>query len=420
MIRVHGRCFAVGLDTQLDLIAEQLGLDPVEMRLRNSRQPGEYTSTKSYVASCAMDETIHKAAELSNWKQKFGKLPAYHGIGIGTNSVQTGFPMGIRGGSQSFIKFNEDGEATVMSGVVDNGQGNDNMLVQIAAEELGLLPEDIHLVSADTETTSSDPGSYSQVSTFVGGQAVMVAAKNCRKRLFDAASKILKVAPETLVAKNRMIFVKDDPEKSISIKKVVRTSLLNFNSVNAEGGYWPKVDMKREWVKNPYGQMCEAFSFGTTIIEVKVDPETGQVEVLNAIACQDVGKALNPLVLEGQFEGSIAMGGQGGMLTEYHEWKDGRCLNSTMLDYKVPLACDMPEISNIIVESIDPKGPYGAKEAGMSIAMSAAQAYAAAVSNAIGVHMDSFPLTPDKILAAIKEKKAQEEQAETVAMGRAN
>ncbi len=420
MIRVHGRGFAAGLDIQLDLIAEQLGLDPVEMRLRNSRQPGEYTSTKSYVGSCAMDETIHKAAEASNWKEKFGKLPAYHGIGIGTNSVQTGFPMGIRGGSQSFIKFNEDGEATVMSGVVDNGQGNDNMLVQIAAEELGLLPEDIHLVSADTETTSSDPGSYSQVSTFVGGQAVMVAAKNCRKKLFDVASKILKVEPDTLVAKNRMIFVKDDPEKSISIKKVVRVSLLNFNSVNAEGGYWPKVDMKREWVKNPYGQMCEAFSFGTTIVEVKVDPETGQVDVLNATACQDVGKALNPLVLEGQFEGSIAMGGQGGMLTEYHEWQDGRCLNSTMLDYKVPLACDMPEISTIIVESIDPKGPYGAKEAGMSIAMSAAQAYAAAVSNAIGVHMDSFPLTPDKILAAIKAKKAQETQAETVAKARIN
>ena len=162
--------------------------------------------------------------------------------------------------------------------------------------------------------------------------------------------------------------------------------------------------MKREWISNPSGQMCEAFSFGTTIIEVKVDPQTGQVEVLNATACQDVGKALNPLVLEGQFEGSVAMGGQGGMLTESHEWKEGRCLNSTMLDYKVPLACDMPEINNIIVESIEPKGPFGAKEAGMSIAMSAAQAYAGAVSNAIGVYMDSFPLTPDKILAAIKGK----------------
>ncbi len=410
MIRTHGRGFAAGLDTQLDMIADHLGIDPIEIRLRNVRKPGEYTSTKSLVGSCAMDETIHTAVKRSGWKEKYGQLPPFHGIGIGTNSVQTGFPMGIRGGSQSFIKFNEDGEAFVMSGVVDNGQGNDNMLVQIAAEELGLLPEDIHLVSADTETTSSDPGSYSQVSTFVGGQAVQIAAKKCRKKLFDVAAKILKVEPETLNAENRMIFVKDNPEKSVSIKKAVRVSLLNFTSVNAEGGYWPKVDMKREWVKNPYGQMCEAFSFGTTIVEVKVDPETGQVEVLNATACQDVGKALNPLVLEGQFEGSVAMGGQGGMLTEYHDWKDGRCLNSTMLDYKLPLACDMPDIHCDIVESIEPKGPYGAKEAGMSIAMSAAQAYAGAVCNAIGVYMDSFPLTPDKIIAAIKEKQSCSEK----------
>ncbi|MCG6878021.1 MAG: xanthine dehydrogenase family protein molybdopterin-binding subunit [Deltaproteobacteria bacterium] len=408
MIRVHGRGFACGLDTQLDMIAEHLGIDPMEMRIRNSRQPGDYTSTKSLVTSCAMDETIHKAALKSGFKEKWGKLPPFHGIGIGTNSVQTGFPMGIRGGSQAFIKFNEDGQATVMSGVVDNGQGNENMLVQIAAEELGLLPEDIHLVNADTEITSSDPGSYSQVSTFVGGHAVKVAAGNCRKKLFEVASKILKAAPEELAAKNRLIFVKNDPEKAIPIKKVVRTSLLNFNSVNAEGGYWPNVDMKREWVKNPYGQLCEAFSFGTTIVEVKVDPETGQVEVLEATAAQDVGYALNPLVLEGQFEGSIAMGGQGGMLTEYHEWDGGRCINPTMLDYKLPLCCDMPPINNIIVESIDPKGPYGAKEAGMSIAMSAAQAYSGAVSNAIGVYLDSFPLTPDKILAAIREKAARE------------
>ena len=406
MIRIHGRGFACGLDTQLDMIAEHLGIDPVEMRLRNSRQPGEYTNTKSLVGSCAMDETINKAVEKSGFKKKWGKLPPFHGIGIGTNSVQTGFPMGIRGGSQSFIKFNEDGEATVMTGVVDNGQGNDNMVVQIAAQELGLLPEDIHLVSADTETTSSDPGSYSQVSTFVGGQAVKNAAANCKKKLFKVAAKILKVEPDTLEAKNRLIFVKDDPEKSIPIKKVVRISLLNFNSVNAEGGYWPKVDMRREWVSNPYGQMCEAFSFGTTIVEVKVDPDTGEVEVLEATACQDVGKALNPLVLEGQFEGSIAMGGQGGMLTEYHEWHEGRCVNPTMLDYKLPLACDMPKINNIIVESIEPKGPYGAKEAAMSISMSAAQGYSAAVSNAIGVYMDSFPLTPDKILKAIKNKKS--------------
>ncbi|OQY58306.1 MAG: aldehyde oxidase, partial [Desulfobacteraceae bacterium 4572_88] len=383
MIRVHGKGFACGVDTQLDMIAEHLGMDPVQMRMINARDPGEYTSTKSYVASCAMKETIQKATEKAKWKEKWGKLPRFRGIGIGCNSVQTGFPMGIRGSSQAFIKFNEDGGATVISGVVDNGQGNDNMLVQIAAEELGLRPEDIQLVTADTEVTSSDPGAYSQVSTFVGGHAVKIAAQDARKKCFEIAADMLKVRPDDLKVRDRMIFVRETPEKAIHIKKAIRMGLLRGTPVSGEGSYCPKVDMKREWISNPFGQMCEAFSFGTCVAEVEVDPETGQVRVLEVVAAQDVGFALNPLVLEGQFEGAVAMGGQGGMLTEYHFWDKGRTMNPTMLEYKVPLAPDMPKITPIIVESVDPKGPYGAKEAGMSIAMSAAQAYSAAVSNAI-------------------------------------
>ncbi len=407
MIRIHGRAFACGVDVQLDMIAEHLGMDPVDMRMINAREAGEYTNTKSYVASCAMKETITKAAEKAGWKEKFGKLPPMRGIGIGCNSVQTGFPMGIRGGSQALIKMNEDGGATVISGVVDNGQGNDHMLVQIAAEELGILPEDVQLVTADTEVTPSDPGAYSQVSTFIGGQAVKNAAENVKKLLFRTAADLLKADPADLVAKNRIIFVKDSPETGVPIPKVIRRILARGEAVSGTGDYWPKVDPKREWISNPFGQMCGAFSFGTTIAEVEVDPETGQVCVLEVTAAQDVGYALNPLVLEGQFHGSIAMGGQGGILTEGHTWDGGFVLNPTQLEYKVPLACDMPKINTIIVESNDPDGPYGAKEAGMSIAMSAAQAYAAAVSNAIGVHMTDYPITPDKILKAIASKNEE-------------
>ncbi len=405
MIRVHGRGFACGVDTQLDRIAEHLGIDPVEIRLINAREVGEYTNTKSYVGSCAMKETIQKAAEKARWAEKWGKLPPYRGIGIGCNSVQTGFPMGIRGGSEAIIKFNEDGGATVISGVVDNGQGNDNMLVQIAAEELGIRPEDVQLVTADTEITPSDPGAYSQVSTYVGGHAVKVASQKIRASLFEVAAEALEAHVDDLVARDRMIFVKGSPEKGIPIKKVVRMSLAQRKPVSGEGSFWPNVDSKREWVKNPFGQMCAAFSFGTTIVEVEVDPETGQVKVIEATAAQDVGFALNPLVLEGQFEGALAMGGQGGILTEYHAWDKGRVLNPTQLEYKVPLACDMPKINSLIVESIDPDGPYGAKEAGMSIAMCAAQAYCTAISNAIGVYMNEVPITPDKIVKAIREKE---------------
>lgn len=404
MFRTHGRAFACGVDLQLDRLGQELGLDPLTMRLRNARQTGDTTPTKSYVASCGLTETIVKTGEKARWKEKWGKLPPYHGIGIGCNSVQTGFPMGIRGGSQALIKLNEDGGATVITGIVDNGQGNDHMIVQIAAEELGITPDDVQLINADTEVTPSDPGSYSMCETFIGGNAVKLAAQDVKKKLFKVAAQALGVGEEDLTARNRKIFVTHNPDLSMSIAKAVRMALSRNESISGEGSYWPNVDSKREWVKNPSGQLSETFSFGTVICEVKVDPETGQVEVLEVTAAQDVGYALNPKIIEGQFEGGVAMGGQGGMLSEFLQWHEGRVLNPTQLGYLVPLAVDMPKINNIIVETIDPNGPYGAKEAGMSVAMSAAQAYCGAISNAIGVYVKEFPLTPDKILAAIEGK----------------
>lgn len=404
MIRTHGRAFAGGIDMQLDMMAEELGIDAGEIRLRNATRVGDVTPTGSKVFSCALDETINKAMEVSGWKEKRGKLPKWRGIGMGCNSVQTGFTMGIRGGSQAFVKFDEDGGVTVISGVVDNGQGNDNMLVQIAAEELGVRPEDIRLVSADTEVTPLSPGSFSMVSTFAGGNAVRLAAIDARHQLFEIASYDLEVPADELEARDRRIFVRGDPEQGIPIAKVVRKALILDKPIMGRGHYSPKVDHSREWVKNPYGQLSEAFSFGTTVAEVEVDPETGQVKVLEVTAAQDVGFALNPMVVEGQFESGVAMGGQGGVLTEGHQWAEGHLLNPTYREYKIPLACDMPKINTIIVESIDPSGPYGAKEAGMSIAMSAAQAYANALCNAIGTWIHKFPMTPEVILEAIEGK----------------
>ncbi len=404
MIRIHGRAFGTGVDLQLDMIGEKLGIDPIEMRLRNARQAGDYTPTKSFVASCGLTETILETAEHSHFKERFKHLPPFHGIGIGVNSVQTGFPMGIRGGSQAFIKFTEDGTVTVISGVVDNGQGNDNMLSQITSEELGLRPDDIQLITADTEVTPTDPGSYSMCETFIGGNAVRLAAIDAKRQLFEVAAPLLKAGVDELQAKDNKIMVKGAPERSMSIGKVVRTALSRGQSISGQGAYWPKVDPKREWVENPFGQLCEAFSFGATIAEVKVDPETGLVEVVEIWAAQDVGFTINPKAVEGQFQGGIAMGGQGGMLTEYHLWNQGRVLNPSQLEYKVPLAADMPKINTYIIETIDPNGPYGAKESGMSVSMSAAQAYCGAICNAIGVYIKEYPITPDKILKALEEK----------------
>ncbi len=408
MIRTHGRAFAAGIDTQLDRIAEELGKDPVEVRLLNAREPGEYTPTKSLVQSCGLRECITKAAEAAGWKEKYGKLPKWRGIGLGTNSVQTGFPLGIRGGSQAFIKFNEDGGVTVTSGAVDNGQGNDMMLVTIAAEELGLPIEAVELISADTQATANDPGAYSMVTTFAAGNAVRLAARDAKRQLFEVAADKLEANIDDLVVKDGQIFVKGSPDRALPVVKAVRLALIQHRPIMGKGHFAPKVDHSREWIKKPEGQLSETFSFGATVAEVEVDPETGRVKVLNVVAAQDCGYAINPMIVEGQFEGSVAMGGQGGMLTEAHRWHDGHLLNSTHLEYKLPLAADMPPITDIIVETLDPSGPYGAKEAGMSIAMSAAQAYAAAISNATGIWFKDYPITPEKIVEAIKRREAGE------------
>lgn len=404
MIRIHGRSFACGVDTQLDMIAQELGIDPVTIRLRNARQAGDTTPTGSYVASCGLTECINKVARETNFLEKHKNGSPSRGIGIGLNSVQTGFPLGIRGGSQAFIKFHEDGGATVISGVVDNGQGNDNMLVQVAAEELGLPIDDIRLISADTEVTPTDAGSYSMISTFGGGNAVRAAALDARAQLFELASEMLKADSDSLVAKDRKIFVKGEPASAIPIEKVVRKGLLLGRPIMGRGSFAPDVDQRREWITNPKGQLSQAFSFGATVSEVEVDQETGQVRALEVTCAQDCGFALNPMVVEGQFEGGVAMGGQGGMLGEEHKWHEGHLLNSSMLEYKIPIIKDMPSIKPIIVESMDPVGPYGAKEAGMSVAMSAAQAYCNAVGNALGIYFNHYPLTPERILEAIENK----------------
>jgi CO/xanthine dehydrogenase Mo-binding subunit len=408
MIRTHGRAFACGVDMQLDMIAQELGIDAMEIRLRNATRQGDILPTKSVVHSCALDETIKRAAEESAWKEKRGRLPPYRGIGMGCNSVQTGFPLGIRGGSQAIIKFNEDGGATVISGVVDTGQGNDNMLVQIAAEELGLPVEDIRLISADTEVTPTDAGCYSMVSTFAGGNAVRLAAQDARLQLFEIAGEMMGADLEDLMVKDGQILIEGESPTGIPIRKVVRKALIEDKPIMGRGHYAPRVDHTREWIKNPEGQLSEAFSFGTTVAEVEVDPETGHVRILEVTAAQDCGYAINPMVVEGQFEGGIAMGGQGGVLTEGHQWDGGHMFNPTYQEYKIPLACDMPQINPLIVESLDPNGPYGAKEAGMSIAMSAAQAYCNAICNAIGTWIHELPFTPETILKAIEEKKTRD------------
>lgn len=406
MYASHGRAFLGGLGMQLDMIAEELGIDPVEIRLRNALRAGDTQATGSKVFSCGLSEAIRRAAEKSGWKEKRGKLPYGKGIGMGCSGMMVGFPMGIRGGSSAYIKFNEDGGATLISGVADTGAGNDSMMVQIAAEVLGLRMDEINLVSADSEITTLDQGSYSQAVAFVSGNAVRAAAMDARQQILALASEMLETDVAALELKDHRVYEVADPKRSVPLHQIIRYGLLRNKPIMGRGSYMPKVDQRREWVSNPYGQQAGTFSFGAFVVEVEVDVETGQVKITRVTGAHDCGFAINPMAVEGQMDGNVSRAAVGASLLEEHLWDDGQMLNANMREHKLPLSVDMPPvIEHIIVESMDPEGPFGAKEAGLAGAMNLFQAVGNAIYDAVGVWLHEFPFTPERVLEAIERKK---------------
>jgi CO/xanthine dehydrogenase Mo-binding subunit len=404
MYGAHGRAFLCGNEMQLDMIAQELGMDPMEIRIKNGLKVGEETATKSVIISGGLEEPIRQAAERARWTEKRAGLNEGEGIGMGCVAIMCGFPMGFRSGSACYVKLNDDGQATIVTGICDTGMGNESMAIQIASEVLGIPVEDINLVNADTEATNLDPGAYSQAASFVGGNAVKHACEEARRQILSVAAAKLDLPAEDLDLKNRTIVSKTDPSKSMPMRWIVREAFFQGKPIAATGAYMPKINFQREWVKKPYGQMAGTYSFGCSIAEVTVDKETGQIRVPHFVAAHDCGYPINTMAVEGQLEGSIQQAGIA-VLTEETRWTEGRLLNPDLLEYKMPLACDMPEIETVIVRSNDPEGPFGAKEGGLTTRMNAYSAVVCAAHNALGVPLNEFPLTPDRVLKALDAAK---------------
>ena len=404
MYGCHGRAFLAGNEAQMDLMAKELGLDPVEIRLKNGLKPGEMTATESRISSCGLKETIEASAKATDFKRRWGKLKNLNGIGMGSVAIMCGFPMGFRSGSSCYVKLNDDGQATLVTGLVDNGQGNESMVIQVASEVLGVPMQDINLVNADTEVTNLDPGAYSQAAAFVGANAVRVACENARRRLVAIAAEKLGIPEDDVDLKDRLAYSKKTPSTKMPISWVVREAFFRGDPIAATGTYFPKIDFEREWVSRPRGQMAGTFSFGTSVAEVSIDRETGRITIPRFTAAHDCGRPINPMAVEGQMEGSIQQAGVATIMEE-NLFDKGFLLNPDLLEYKVPLACDMPEIETIIVSSIDPEGPFGAKEGGLTVRMNAYSAVASAVANATGELFSELPLTPDRVLSALEGKK---------------
>jgi 4-hydroxybenzoyl-CoA reductase subunit alpha len=387
--------FALG--QHLYQLSRDIGMVPVEFQLKNAVDKGYTTLSGAHYASCGLKECITKAAKKAGWKKKYGKLPANQGIGIGCGVMSSGGKgMFIHDTSAAFIKIAEDGRASLFTGLPDMGQGSHTTMAMIAAESLGIDTADITVISGDTDVDPFDVGSFSQRGTFTTGNAVKAACRDARQQLEKTAAHKLGVRPSQLVFNDRKVYPKNAPDKAIAFEDVV------FDTLHSTEG---RFVMGRGFYNTPTTAPCLAYSFGAQVAEVEVDPETGMVKLQKLTVAHDVGRAINPMAVEGQMDGQ-AFSGHGQILFEECVMDSGVILNPSRLDYRLPRPFEVPEMEHIIVETNDPYGPFGAKEVAEGPMVTTAQTIGSAVSNAVGCMFPEMPLTPERVLKAIKKLRS--------------
>jgi len=310
--------------------------------------------------------------------------------------------------SAATVKMNTDGTATLLTGTVETGQGALTVLGQIAAETLGLSTEDVHVVSADTDSTPMDTGAIASRTTYVTGNAIVRAAEAAREILFEAAAPLLGVKPEQLEARDKRIQVLGFPSKFLPIGEVAQhaESVVGNPAIGSASYNPPTVPMDPE---TGQGKPFNTYVYATQIAEVEVDDETGETEVLRIVAVHDCGTPINPMLVEGQIQGGISMG-VGFALQEEILFRDGVQINPNLTNYIMPTSLDMPEIEVELVDNYDPTGPFGAKGAGEPTAVPTAAAILNAIYDAVGVRITSLPATAEKVMTAILEKQGKLEK----------
>jgi 4-hydroxybenzoyl-CoA reductase subunit alpha len=396
-------------ESMIDMIAEDLGLDPIEIRLRNAMTPGTRTCNALDIASCEFTATLEKAREHSRWREKKGKLPRGRGIGVGCGGFVSGAGYPIYRSefphSNAMIRVHEDGTGVSLHiAAAEIGQGSDTVLVQIAAEELGIPYERVWLVDCDTVLSPLDLGSYSSRVTLMGGNAVRKAAASVKAQLFDAASRVLGCDAQALVAREGRIFVREHPAIGLDWAEAARLSFSRSGPVVGVGCYEPPKHLGGEFKGGTVGT-SPAYSFSTAICEVSVDLETGYVTVDSFTDFSDAGTVINPVTLHGQVEGAIIMGLGETLIEDTVFDADGRMKNPNLHDYLVPTICETPAIHTAAVESYEPRGPFGAKEIGEGSLVPVLGAIANAVYDACGVRVTELPITPEKILKGLEERR---------------
>jgi 4-hydroxybenzoyl-CoA reductase subunit alpha len=395
-----------GFECQLDKIAADLGLDPLDLRLRNLQPANSKTVNELRVTSMGLGEALERAARATGFRDR--AKTRGRGLGLAGSAYITGAGLPIYWNdmphSGAIVTLDRGGGVTVSCGTAEIGQGSDMVLASVAAEELGVLPEDVHVVSGDTALAPVDLGSYSSRVTFMAGNAVRAAAKQLRGTLLEAAAEKLGAPPERLLTAFRRVYDRADPERFMPFAEAVVLAEARNGTLSARGWYKPP-KLAGNYKGSGVGP-SPAYSYSACVADVSVDEETGRVTVNKIVVAHDCGRALNPVNVEGQIEGSAYMG-YGEIIGEEQIFRGGLHKKPSLLDYKIPTAKDTPELEAIIVETIDAEGPYGAKEAGEGPLNPVIPAIANAVYDAIGIRFDETPITPAKVLDALAKKKAR-------------
>ncbi len=390
-------------EQQMDEIATALGMDPLEVRRINYVKTGDRTSTGQVIETAAwLEETATRAlAALGEKTPDHG--PIKIGRGFASYLQSYGRITWLHDTSQAWVGVELDGTIVIRCGVPDLGAGQANSLCQIAAEILGVPLDQLTIYSTDSATTPLAGTSTATRQLYMSGNAVFMAASNVRKVILDRAARQFEEDADQLDMADGQIFVKANPAQSIALADFAKVCA-------AEGLHLSNLAIFRAPFTDPIdpesgqGRVFPDFTFGAHAVEVAVDTETGQVELLKSVACHDVGRAINSAAAEGQIVGG-SMQGLGYALMEDLLIKDGVIRAPTLSEYLIPTSMDFPATQAIILESGSGVGPFGAKGIGEPALTPAAPAVANAVTDAIGVRIHELPITPERVLVALDQKR---------------
>jgi 4-hydroxybenzoyl-CoA reductase subunit alpha len=411
-------------EVTLDKIAERLGIDPIEIRRRNFMGGYRRTVNELRVTSNGFLQCLDAVERASAWKGKFRQMGYGRGVGVAGSCYISGtnYPIYPNQMPQSAVQILVDrsGRVTVFSGASDIGQGSDSVPAYIVCEELGVPLDYVRVVASDTDLTPVDLGAYSSRVTFMMGNACIDAARKIRKMVQEAVAEAWEVKPGRVLLAGGLAMDAEDTGRSLNIREAFNLAEAKFGTLGAVGCYNTPKDVHGDYRGGTIGA-SPAYSFTAHVAEVEVDPDTGFVEVKTIWVAHDCGRALNPMLVEGQMEGSAYMGFAEALMEAqiYKDADHGRAgLHNapSLLDYRIPTSLDTPELRSLVVESIDPEGPYGAKEAGEGPLHPSIPAIANAIYDAVGVRMDALPFSPPRVWRALQEKAARPEERTAGAM----